>query len=196
LDDARLDEAAGHFTAADNADAPSSEFIQQTYEDFTVVRQDVIACIMLSINTCFVQLFGWDFEALILTVHQKWCQAFLSIGEPDKALEEHKHLMDTIDESAKASCLVWSNGKSSVRDVMQTTVLTHVHSAFKQECRALCAANGDAALAARDYDTAIELYSAAITLNSASSTFFANRSKAKLGKMLWMEALLDAQKVR
>ncbi|KAG2745426.1 hypothetical protein P692DRAFT_20837557, partial [Suillus brevipes Sb2] len=69
------------------------------------------------------------------------------------------------------------------------------YSAFKQECSALFAANGDAALAASDYDRAIELYSAAITLLSASSTVFANRSKAKLGKMLWMEALLDAEKV-
>ncbi|KAG2738090.1 hypothetical protein P692DRAFT_201798621, partial [Suillus brevipes Sb2] len=69
------------------------------------------------------------------------------------------------------------------------------HSAFKQECSALCAANGDAALAASDYDRAIDLFSAAITLNSASTTVFANRCKAKLGKMLWMEALLDAQKV-
>jgi hypothetical protein len=59
----------------------------------------------------------------------------------------------------------------------------------------LYAANGDAALAASDYNRAIDLYSAAITLNSASSTTFANRSKAKLGKMLWIEALLDAQKV-
>jgi hypothetical protein len=75
------------------------------------------------------------------------------------------------------------------------TVLTHVHSAFKQECSALCAANGDAALAASDYDRAIDLYSAAITLNSTSTTIFANRSKAQLGKMRRMEALLDAQKV-
>jgi hypothetical protein len=70
------------------------------------------------------------------------------------------------------------------------------HSAFKQECRALCVTKGDIALAARDYDRAIDLYSAAITLNSESSIVFANRSKAKSGKMLWIEALLDAQKVR
>ncbi|KIK34391.1 hypothetical protein CY34DRAFT_98095 [Suillus luteus UH-Slu-Lm8-n1] len=69
------------------------------------------------------------------------------------------------------------------------------HSAFKEECRALCVTKGDVALAARDYDRAIDLYSASITLNSESSIVFANRSKAKLGKMLWMEALLDAQKV-
>ncbi|KAG1792875.1 hypothetical protein EV424DRAFT_750001 [Suillus variegatus] len=58
-----------------------------------------------------------------------------------------------------------------------------------------CAANGDSALAANDYDKAIHLYSAIINLNSASHVVFANRSKANLGKMLWMEALLDAQKV-
>ncbi|KAG2743639.1 hypothetical protein P692DRAFT_201794691, partial [Suillus brevipes Sb2] len=152
----RYDEAADHFTTAVNAGALSSEFIQ-TYEDLTV-------------------LFGWDLQALCLTAHQKRCQAFLSAGKPGKAFEAHKYMMDTIDESAKASCLVWSN-------------------AFKQECSALCAANGDVALAASDYDRAINLYTAAISLNSASSTVFANRSKAKLSKMLWTEALLDAEKV-
>ncbi|KIK34625.1 hypothetical protein CY34DRAFT_625933 [Suillus luteus UH-Slu-Lm8-n1] len=153
----RHDEAADHFTAAVNAGALSSTFIHQIYEDLTV-------------------LFGWDLEALFLTAHQKRCQAFLSAGKPDKALEAHKDMIDTIDESTKAGCLVWSN-------------------AFKQECSALYAANGGAALAAHDYDRAIDLYSAAITLSSASSTAFANCSQARLGKMLWMEALLDAQKV-
>jgi hypothetical protein len=122
LGDARLDEAADHFTAAVNVGAPSSKFIE-TYEDLTVVRQDDIACIMLFINMlfiniCFVQLFGWDLEALLLTAHQKRCQAFLSAGKPDEALEAYKYMMDTIDETAKASCLVWSNGKSAARDVM------------------------------------------------------------------------------
>ncbi|KAG2750670.1 hypothetical protein P692DRAFT_20831547, partial [Suillus brevipes Sb2] len=151
------DEAADHFTAAVNASALSSKFIHQTYEDLTV-------------------LFGWDLRALCLTAHQKRCQAFLSAGKPDKALEAHKYMMDSIDESAKASRLVWSN-------------------VFKQECSALCVTNGDAALAASDYDRAIDLYSAVITLNSASITVFVNSSKAKLGKMLWKEALLDAQMV-
>ncbi|KIK37535.1 hypothetical protein CY34DRAFT_92552, partial [Suillus luteus UH-Slu-Lm8-n1] len=123
-------------------------------------------------------LFGWDLETLFLAAHQKRCQAFLSAGKPVQALEAHKYMMETIDKSAKAGCLVWSNGKSA------------------QECSALCAANVDAAPAASGYDRAIDLYSAAITLYSASSTVFANRSKAKLGKMLWIEALHDAQKVR
>jgi hypothetical protein len=70
------------------------------------------------------------------------------------------------------------------------------HSAFKQECSALCAVNGDAALTVSDYDRAIVLYSAAINLDFASHAIFANRCKAKLGKMLWMEALVDAQQVR
>jgi hypothetical protein len=54
---------------------------------------------------------------------------------------------------------------------------------------------GDAALAASNYDMAIELYSAAIDLDSATDAIFAKRSKAKLEKMLWEEALLDAQRV-
>jgi hypothetical protein len=118
LDDARLDEAADYFTAVVNAGAPSSTFIDPAYEDFNMVRHDVIACIMFYMNNRFVQLFGWDLEALFLTAHQKRCQAFLSTGQPHKALEAHEYMMDTIDESAKARCLVWSNGKSADRDVM------------------------------------------------------------------------------
>jgi hypothetical protein len=51
---------------------------------------------------------------LLLTTHQKRCQAFLSAGKIDEALEAHKYMMDAIDETAKASCLDWSNGKLSV----------------------------------------------------------------------------------
>jgi hypothetical protein len=69
------------------------------------------------------------------------------------------------------------------------------HSAFTEECSALCLTNGDAALAASEYDRAIDLYSAAIDLDSASDVIFANRSKARLGKMLWDDAFHDAQKV-
>ncbi|KAG2345954.1 hypothetical protein BDR05DRAFT_97821 [Suillus weaverae] len=157
FDSARHDEAADHFTVAVNSGAFSSKYIHEIYEDLTV-------------------LFGWDIETLCLTAHQKRCQAFLSAGKPDQALEAHKFMMDAVDESAKVNCLDWSN-------------------AFKQECSAFCAANGDVALAASDYDRAIDLYSAAINSNSASDAVFGNRSKAKLGKMLWTEALLDAQKV-
>jgi hypothetical protein len=55
--------------------------------------------------------------------------------------------------------------------------------------------SGDAALAASEYDKAIELYSAAIDLNYATDIIFANRCKANLEKILWEEALVDAQKV-
>jgi hypothetical protein len=64
------------------------------------------------------RFFNREHEALFLTTYQKRCKALLSEGKPDKALEVYKYMMDAIDESAKASCLVWSNGKSAVRDVM------------------------------------------------------------------------------
>ncbi|KAG1812576.1 uncharacterized protein BJ212DRAFT_1370649, partial [Suillus subaureus] len=54
-------------------------------------------------------LFGWDLLSVLLTTHQKRCQAFLSAGKRDEALEAHKYMMDTIDETTKASCLDWSN---------------------------------------------------------------------------------------
>jgi tetratricopeptide (TPR) repeat protein len=65
-----------------------------------------------------------------------------------------------------------------------------------QESRALYTSDGDAALSSKDYDKAIELYSAAIDLDSSSDTIFGSRCTAKLGKLLWDDALLDAQKVR
>ena len=66
---------------------------------------------------------------------------------------------------------------------------------FKKECCAVCVANADASLAVSEYDKAIDLYSVAIGLGPATDFIFANRCKAKLGKMLWEEALIDAQKV-
>jgi len=64
-----------------------------------------------------------------------------------------------------------------------------------KECSALHVANADAALAASEYDVAIELYSAAIDIDAGTDTHFAKRCKAKLGKTLWEEALIDARKV-
>ncbi|KAG1893754.1 uncharacterized protein F5891DRAFT_1258305 [Suillus fuscotomentosus] len=95
FDGARHDEAADHFTTTVDSGAFSSKFMPQIYEDLTM-------------------LFGWDLESLLLTTHQKRCQAFLSAGKLDEALEAQKYMMDTIDAIAKASCLDWSNGKSSV----------------------------------------------------------------------------------
>ncbi|KAG1785526.1 uncharacterized protein HD556DRAFT_1314224 [Suillus plorans] len=68
-------------------------------------------------------------------------------------------------------------------------------NAFREECSTLCLTCGDTALTTNDYDMAIELYSVAIGLDSATDVIFENCSKAKLGKMLWMDVLLDAQKV-
>ncbi|KAG1738890.1 uncharacterized protein EDB91DRAFT_1249063 [Suillus paluster] len=109
-----------------------------------------------------VVLFGWDLESMWLTASQKLCQASLSAGKVKEALEAHQSMMDTIHETTKAGCLDWSNGNS--------------------ECYVPYLADGDAALAAGDYDTAIDLYSVAIDLNSANDAIFANRSEAKLGE--------------
>ncbi|KAG2054567.1 WD40 repeat-like protein [Suillus hirtellus] len=108
-DDARHDEATEHFTAAINSTAFSPQYIHLIYADF-------------------VMLFGWDLESLLLTTHQKRCQAFLSAGKLDEALEAHKYMMDTIDDIAKDSCLDWSNE-------------------FKEKCSTL-AANNDRILGA------------------------------------------------
>lgn len=125
----------------------------------------------------FVVLFGWDLASLWMTANQKRCHALLQAGRLWEAIELYQHMMDVGHITTKTDSLDWS-------------------TVFRQKCSALCAANGDAASSASDFDRATDLYSAAIELDSASDTIFAKRSKAKSGKMLWIEALHDAQKVR
>ncbi|KAG0694178.1 hypothetical protein DFH29DRAFT_336313 [Suillus ampliporus] len=129
-----------------------------------------------SIYKDLVVLFGWDLKSLWESAHRNWCDGLLRAGRFEEAVESYRYTMDIIDENTKANCLDWSN-------------------AFREECSALSLANGDAALAKCDYDRAIDSYSVAIDLNSAGETIFANRSKARSGKLLWEGALLDAQKV-
>lgn len=65
-----------------------------------------------------------------------------------------------------------------------------------RDCCALYTSNGDVAFAIKDYDRAVELYSAAIDLGSATDAIFASRCDAKLGKTEWEDVVVDAQKVR
>ncbi|KAG1793190.1 uncharacterized protein HD556DRAFT_1527681 [Suillus plorans] len=122
-----------------------------------------------------VVLFGWDLKSLWLTAHQKRCDALLLAGKLQDAVRSYRYMMDSIDETTRAICLEWSN-------------------AFTKKCSAPFLIGGDAALAASDFDRAIDLYSAVIDLDSASDVVFAKCSQAKLGNRLWEEALLDAQK--
>ena len=101
--------------------------------------------------------------------------------------------MDMYDETTKASYFEWSTGKCSVGSSSNNE--THILSAFKKDCCAVYVACADAALAASEYDRAVVLCSAAIDLDATNGTLFANRCKAKLGKMSWEEALIDARKV-
>ncbi|KAG2134216.1 hypothetical protein BD769DRAFT_1774311 [Suillus cothurnatus] len=165
-DGGRHSEAADYFTAAVKANAFTSQSaVQFKYQDFTV-------------------LFGWDLKSLWEIANQRKCDALLRAGRLGEAVESYRYMMDMSDETVKASCLEWS-------------------TAFMRKCNVLYAANGVAELAAsgnaalekKDYDRAIELYSAAIELDCATDTVFANRSKARLMKMLWEDALLDAEKV-
>jgi tetratricopeptide (TPR) repeat protein len=55
---------------------------------------------------------------------------------------------------------------------------------------------GNKAFAAKDYDTAIDLFTQAIALDSSNHVLFSNRSAAKAGKKQWDEALDDAEQVR
>ncbi|KAH7888080.1 chaperone [Phlebopus sp. FC_14] len=52
---------------------------------------------------------------------------------------------------------------------------------------------GNKAFAAKNYDKAIELFTAAIALDPSNHVLFSNRSAAKAGKKLWSAALEDAE---
>ncbi|KAG1817504.1 uncharacterized protein BJ212DRAFT_1299062 [Suillus subaureus] len=171
LDGGRHSEAADHFTAAVKASAFTSQMdIYSKYQDFVV-------------------LFGWDLESLWKNANQRKCDALLRAGRLGEAVESHRYMMEISDEAMKASCLEWSTGKSSLISPGLSSSRA-CKLAFMRKCNALYAANGvvelatsgDAAFAEKDYDRAIELYSAAIELDSATDTIFANRSKARLLK--------------
>ncbi|KAG2137140.1 uncharacterized protein EDB93DRAFT_1330725 [Suillus bovinus] len=166
LNGVRYNEAVDQFTAAINAiPVSSTPDIHFKYDVFVV-------------------LFGWDLLSLWRTAYQNLCRVLLRAGRHAEALKSYRCMMDESDEATKASCLDWS-------------------TAFKRDCSALYVANGvtdvatkgDDAFAAGDYNRAIELYSAAIDLDVATDTIFANRSKARSERMLWDDALLDAQMV-
>ncbi|OAX35521.1 hypothetical protein K503DRAFT_364265 [Rhizopogon vinicolor AM-OR11-026] len=123
----------------------------------------------------FVVLFGWDLASLWQTANQKRCYALLRTGRRAEALEEYRY-MDMSDAAKTDSYRDWT-------------------IAFKMECSERYATDGDAALAEKDYDKSIELYSVAIELDSVDDTLFANRCAAKLEKLLWEDALIDAQKL-
>jgi tetratricopeptide (TPR) repeat protein len=157
--DARDDEAAGHFTTA----VECTRFISLSEPIDSIYKELVV-------------FFGWDLKSLWQNARQRLCDALRRAGRLKEALEWYHHMVLESDESTKARCVDWSN-------------------AFKQECSMLCLTNGNAALAVNDDDTAIELYSIVIELNSASDTAFANRSRAKLAKEQWEDALDDAEEV-
>ncbi|KDN51281.1 hypothetical protein RSAG8_00910, partial [Rhizoctonia solani AG-8 WAC10335] len=51
---------------------------------------------------------------------------------------------------------------------------------------------GNKAFAAKRYDEAIDLFTKAIALDPSNHVLYSNRSAAKAGKKLWLEALEDA----
>ncbi|KAG0691977.1 hypothetical protein DFH29DRAFT_861352 [Suillus ampliporus] len=125
----------------------------------------------------FTVLFGWNLDSLWQTVNQRRCEAFLCADRVIEAVESYQYMVNMIEEAAKPSYLEWS-------------------TAFKQDCTASCVTKGDAATAASDYETAIELFSAAIALDSSCHSLFARRSEANLGRNLYAGALHDAEKVQ
>lgn len=126
--------------------------------------------------TIFTVLFGWDFNLSRQTINRMRCTACLCADRVIEAVESHQYMMSMIDEDVKDSDLEWS-------------------TTFKKKCTARCVAKGDEAVAAKNYETAIELYSAGVELDSSCESLFVHRSKANLGRNLFAAALHDANRV-
>ncbi|KAG2369249.1 hypothetical protein BDR07DRAFT_1477243 [Suillus spraguei] len=77
----------------------------------------------------------------------------------------------------------------------RATILTQISLSFHGRMQQVFFTNGNAALTASDYDRAINLYLVVINLEYTSNVVFALCSEAKLSKMIWEDAILDAQKV-
>ncbi|KAG2364198.1 WD40-repeat-containing domain protein [Suillus spraguei] len=123
----------------------------------------------------FTVLFGWDLDSSWQTINQIRCEACLRADRVIEAIESHQYMMSTIDEDVKDNDLEWS-------------------TAFTKDCTARCVARGDEAVAAKNYDSAIELYSAGIELDSSCELLFVHRSKANLERNLFVAALHDANR--
>ncbi|KAG2349975.1 hypothetical protein BDR05DRAFT_955819 [Suillus weaverae] len=124
----------------------------------------------------FAVLFGWDMDSLWQTVNQRRCDVFLRADRVIDAVESHQYMMRMIDEDAKVRCLKWS-------------------TAFKKNCIVHCVTKGDEAIAVRNYEMAIGLYSAALVLDPSCESLLVLRSKAYIGRNLYVKALQDAEKV-
>ena len=62
------------------------------------------------------------------------------------------------------------------------------------EGAAAAKAQGNAALAAKDYAEAIRCYTAAIALDGSSHVYYSNRSAAHLGAASYGDAVIDADR--
>ena len=73
----------------------------------------------------------------------------------------------------------------------------HVHLVLKKKCVSKLEALGDGALDSREYDGAIAQYTSALSLDPADPTeILVKRSKARVAKGLWGDALVDANEAR
>jgi len=145
---------------------------------------------------CAAQLFGWDLGSLWQTANQRRCDAFLRADRVVEAVESHQYMMRMIDDAEKSNCLEWSTGECCIFLDNITSMLIVILIAFKKDCISRCVEKGDEAVAANNYERAIELYSAAIGLDSSCDSLFLHRTKTKLAQNLFAEALPDADMVR
>ncbi|KAG1743655.1 uncharacterized protein EDB91DRAFT_1200564, partial [Suillus paluster] len=102
------------------------------------------------------------------------CDALLCADRVVAAAELHQYII-RFNEDAEDSFSPWS-------------------TAFKKNCTARCLAKGDEAVAEGNYEAAIKLYSAGISLDSLCESLLAHRSKANLERKFYAEALQDADK--
>ena len=144
------------------------------------------------------KIFGWTFDGLQIAEQRYRSEALYTSGRTEAATEALRKLLDSFDGEIKASqaVLKWVIGAYCNVSLVDMFV-EHVHLVLKKKCVSKLEALGDGALDSREYDGAIAQYTSALYLDPADPTeILVKRSKARVAKGLWGDALVDANEAR
>ena len=143
-------------------------------------------------DSSFLQISGWTFDDLAITIKQRLCEALLGA---DRVKEACESVLRMVDEEIKlVKTWVFGKPKSCPPFQLLRRRRDHLLPDFKCRCYSKLEDLGDSALNARQYDGAISQYTAALSLDPADpQDLLMKRSNAWMGKGAREDALNDAK---